>query len=251
MANDTLAEEAKELFKPRSEWAVLPDAAIYTVVIWACICSSKIKAAHNVYLYMIANGVVPTSCTYIILINTLANNSSSDVNFVWYAKKYFLEMLDKGMTPPSSSYMAVFKAIARQEPVVKAKEFLEQIQAKGFSPKLDVPLFDVTYMEEAMKALKMSDVLINATPDKKLQKLYRKWSTTRKPLRDEFPKMFKALKADGNYDQAMELYRRGWDTNIIPEVVLHTGVIEDCLEAGNTECALKAYRTMLATGVLF
>ncbi|XP_062028407.1 pentatricopeptide repeat-containing protein At4g38150-like [Rosa rugosa] len=147
------------------------------------------------------------------------------------------------MTPPSSSYMAVFKAIALQEPVVKAKEFLEQIQAKGFSPKLDVPHFDVAYMEEAMKALKMSDVLINA---KKLQKLYRKWSTT---LRDEVPKMFKALKADGNYDQAMELYRRGWDSNIIPAVVLHTGVIEDCLEAGNTECALKAYRTMLVTGV--
>ncbi|PRQ21153.1 hypothetical protein RchiOBHm_Chr7g0236041 [Rosa chinensis] len=98
-------------------------------------------------------------------------------------------------------------------------------------------------MEEAMKALKMSDVLINATPDKKLQKLYRK------PLRDEFLKMFKALKADGKYDQAMELYRRGWETNIIPEVVLHTGVIEDCLKAVNTECALKAYRTMLATRV--
>ncbi|XP_024172246.1 pentatricopeptide repeat-containing protein At4g38150 [Rosa chinensis] len=57
------------------------------------------------------------------------------------------------------------------------------------------------------------------------------------------------FKADGNYDQAMELYRRSWETNTIPAVVLHTGVIGDCLEAGNTECALKAYRTMLVTGV--
>ncbi|XP_062028413.1 pentatricopeptide repeat-containing protein At5g65560-like [Rosa rugosa] len=252
MANDKFIEVARELFKPRSEsesTAVLPDVAIYTVVIWACISAGKIMAAHRVYHHMIANGVAPTSCTYIILINTLATNSSSDVSFVGYAKKYFLEMLDKGMTPISSSYMAVFKAIARQEPVEKAREFLEQIQTKGFSPKLDVPHFDVAYMEEAMNALKMSDVLINATTDNKLQKLYREWSTTRKPLRDEFPKMYKALKADGNDDQAMELYRRAWDTNIIPEVVLHTGVIEDCLKAGNTECALKAYRTMLATGV--
>ncbi|XP_062028469.1 pentatricopeptide repeat-containing protein At4g38150-like [Rosa rugosa] len=134
MANDTLAVEAKELFKPRSESAVLPDVAIYTVVIWACICFSNIKAAHNVYQCMIDNGVAPNSCTYIILINTLANNSSSDVNFVWYAKKYFLEMLAKGMTPPSSSYMAVFKAIARQEPVVKAKEarsFLSRYKQRG------------------------------------------------------------------------------------------------------------------------
>ncbi|XP_062028404.1 pentatricopeptide repeat-containing protein At4g38150-like [Rosa rugosa] len=220
MANDKFIEVARELFKPRSEsTAVLPDVAIYTVVIWACISAGKIMAAHRVYHHMIANGVAPTSCTYIILINTLATNSSSDVSFVGYAKKYFLEMLDKGMTPISSSYMAVFKAIARQEPVEKAREFLEQIQTKGFSPKLDVPHFDVAYMEEAMNALKMSDVLINATTDNKLQKLYREWSTTRKPLRDEFPKMYKALKADGNDDQAMELYRRAWDTNIIPELL--------------------------------
>lgn len=36
LIEDTLVEEAKELFKPCSESAVLRDVAVFTLVIWEC-----------------------------------------------------------------------------------------------------------------------------------------------------------------------------------------------------------------------
>ncbi|XP_004309931.1 PREDICTED: pentatricopeptide repeat-containing protein At2g18940-like [Fragaria vesca subsp. vesca] len=87
-----LADETKELFKPRPESGILTDVAVFTIVIWAYTYANKTGAALKVYYQMIAAGVAPTSCTYTILIISLATHSSSDVNFVRYAKKYFLEM---------------------------------------------------------------------------------------------------------------------------------------------------------------
>ncbi|XP_024172276.1 uncharacterized protein LOC112178350 [Rosa chinensis] len=54
-----------------------------------------------------------------------------------YAKKYFLEMLDRGLKPQYQPYMYVIDVIAYREPVEEAKKFLEQIKAKGFIPVID------------------------------------------------------------------------------------------------------------------
>ncbi|MDD0148501.1 hypothetical protein PSY31_22710, partial [Shigella flexneri] len=88
--------------------------------------AGKAKAALKAYQHMIATGVTPTSATYNALITAFAEDSSSGSNFVGYAKKYFLEMLDKGMKPNPGCYISVFDAIACRESVDKAKEFLEQ-----------------------------------------------------------------------------------------------------------------------------
>ncbi|PRQ56940.1 putative pentatricopeptide [Rosa chinensis] len=236
MVNGKLVEEARELFKPRSmsaSTAVLPDVAIYTLIIWACISAGKIMAAHKVYRHMIANGVPPTSCTYITLINTLANNSSSYVSFVGYAKKYFLEMLDKGMKPYHTSYMAVFKAIACRESMEKVREFSQQIQARGFIPQPNVPCFGEANLTEAINAMKLLDDLVNKTTDKEMQKVFCSWHPTH--LKKEAAKMFSALIADGNVSLFRELYEQNSET--------------DYLKAGKTKGALEAYRGMLASGV--
>ncbi|PRQ21167.1 hypothetical protein RchiOBHm_Chr7g0236221 [Rosa chinensis] len=49
LADSGMPDEAKELFKPRSELAVLPDVAIFTIVIRAYANAGKINAAHQVY----------------------------------------------------------------------------------------------------------------------------------------------------------------------------------------------------------
>ncbi|PRQ21168.1 putative pentatricopeptide [Rosa chinensis] len=198
---------------------------------------------------MIATGVAPASCTYTILITALATHSSSDVNFVGYAKKYFLEMLVKGMKPHSASYTTVFDAIACRESVEKAREFLEQIQAKGFVPESKVFHFEETHLAEAMKGMKMYDDLVCNTNDKDVQKVVRKWRTKSDCLYKNLFKMFKALIEDGNADQAMELYKRHVETGMLPMVVPHTCVIEAFLKFGNTKGALEAYWGMLAAGV--
>ncbi|KAL6176557.1 hypothetical protein ACLB2K_053190 [Fragaria x ananassa] len=152
-----LADKTKELFKPRPELGILTDVAVFTIVIWAYTYANKTGAALKVYHQMIAAGVAPTSCTYTILIISLATHSSSDVSFVGYAKKYFLEMLDKEMKPYGACYMCVFDTIACGESVEKAREFLQQIQA--------------------MKGMQMYDDLINKTTDKEMQEVFRDWRT--------------------------------------------------------------------------
>ncbi|XP_024172268.1 pentatricopeptide repeat-containing protein At1g06710, mitochondrial [Rosa chinensis] len=250
LANNTLAEEAKELFKPCSDSAVLPDVAVFTIVIRAYAYAGKTKAALKVYQQMIATGVDPTSCTYTILITSLATDSSSDVNFVGYAKKYFLEMLDKGMKPHSASYMTVFNAIACRESVEKAREFLEQIQAKGFTPESKVHHFEEGHLTEAMNAMKLYDDLVNKTTDKKMQKVFRKWRTAGGGLaKKESLEMFGALIDDGYVDEANELFKRICETGVYPMVTNHTSVIQAYLKFGKTKGALEAYRGMLASGV--
>ncbi|KAL6179326.1 hypothetical protein ACLB2K_050842 [Fragaria x ananassa] len=157
---------------------------------------------------MIATGVAPTSCTYTILITALATNSSSDVSFVGYAKKYFLEMLDKGMMPHGASYMSVFVAIGYHESEEKAREFLEQIQAKGFTPDSNVHHFEEGHPTDAMKVLKVYEDLVNKTTDKDMQKVFRKWKTDRDLSEKESMEMLAALMADGYEDEAVKLIIR-------------------------------------------
>ncbi|KAM5575371.1 pentatricopeptide repeat-containing protein [Rosa sericea] len=249
MANSGMPDEAKELFKPRSELAVLPDVAVFTIVIRCYAYAGKTKAALMVYHHMLASGVAPASVTYFILITALAKDSSSDVTFVGYAKKYFLEMLDKGMKPHSASYTTVFDAIACRESVEKAMEFLEQIQAKGFVPESKIYQFEETHLAEAMKGMKMYDDLVNNTTDKNVQKVFRTWRTKPGCLYKKSLKMYKALIEDGSADQAMELYKRVVEMGIQPMVVVHTSVIEAYLKFGKTKGALEAYWGMLAAGV--
>ncbi|KAL6184595.1 hypothetical protein ACLB2K_045996 [Fragaria x ananassa] len=127
-------DEARELFKPLPGQVTLPEVAVFTMVIVAYTCARKTMDAHKVYQQMIASGVTPTAYTYTALISGFAQDMSN-LDSVRYAKKYFLEMLDRGMKPTYGSYMCIMAAIAYQEPVEEANKFLEQIKDKGFIPE--------------------------------------------------------------------------------------------------------------------
>ncbi|XP_061989067.1 uncharacterized protein LOC133707509 isoform X2 [Rosa rugosa] len=126
------------------------------MVIMAYAANGKTKDAHKVYQQMIASGVTPTptAYTYTLIISGMAKDFS-DSNFVGYAKKYFLEMLDRGMKPQYQPYMYVMDAIAYREPVEEAaKKFLEQIKAKGFIPVIDDFQYKENHLTEALQAMK-------------------------------------------------------------------------------------------------
>ncbi|XP_004309933.1 PREDICTED: protein Rf1, mitochondrial-like [Fragaria vesca subsp. vesca] len=248
-ADSGLADETKELFKPRPESGILTDVAVYTIIIWAYTYVDKTEAALKVYHRMIAAGVSPTCCTYIILIDSLATHSSFDVSFLGYAKKYFLEMLDKGMKPPSTSYMTVVDAITCCESAEKAREFVEQIQAKGFTPDSYVPHFGEGHLAEAMKGIKLYADLVNKATDKDMKKEFLNWQTKPKGLSSLSVKMIKALIKDGNADDAIKICKRTAEIGMQPTVVIHTCVIEAYLKLGKTKDVLEAYWGMLAAGV--
>ncbi|XP_004301377.1 PREDICTED: pentatricopeptide repeat-containing protein At5g65560-like [Fragaria vesca subsp. vesca] len=207
--DDFYHEQAKELFKPRSGLPVLPDVAILTMVMIAYVAADDTTAAVKVYKQMLDT--------------------------------------DKGIKPHSSSYISVFQAIACQQSVEKAREFLKQIKAKGFIPESNVPLrFEEDNLAESMNALKWYGDLINNTSDKAMRKIFSKWNS--RYLHKQSEKMSDALLKDG-YIEAWNDFCKGYATGLVPMVALETSVIEAYINHGKTKGALEAYRRMLATGV--
>ncbi|XP_061988390.1 putative pentatricopeptide repeat-containing protein At1g12700, mitochondrial [Rosa rugosa] len=249
MANHGMVHEARELFKPVTEPATLPEVAVFTFVILVYAHAGKTKAALKVYHHMLSTGVTPTAYTYTVLITAFGRDSSG-FNFVGYAKKFFLEMLDKGMKPLSATYMIVLDLVAYREPVDKAKEFLEQIEAKGWlSPGSNAYQFKEGHLTDAMQVIKMYSDLVNNIVDEDVQTFFRKLRTCPGGVNKRSRKMQKALKEDGNVDESIEIFSTILQTGMEPMVLLHTSVIEAYLKFGKTKGALEAYWGMFAAGV--
>ncbi|XP_062028416.1 putative pentatricopeptide repeat-containing protein At1g12700, mitochondrial [Rosa rugosa] len=245
MENLGLGDEARELFKPLSDRAVLRDVAVHTVVIRAYAVAGKTKAVLKAYQHMIATGIAPSSLTYTILINALVVDYS-DYSFVGYVKNYILEMLDKGMKPHPICYLGLFGVLGCRESVEKATEFLVLINAKGLSPESNYFNIEEGHFK---KAIKVYTNVSNITTDKDAQKVFRKWRTNAPGLKKELMKMINALVKDGKLDESMEMYRDIIETGREPFVLLHTCVIKAYLKSGKTKSAFELYRGMLAAGV--
>ncbi|PRQ21158.1 putative pentatricopeptide [Rosa chinensis] len=212
------------------------------MVIMAYAGNGKTKDAHKVYQQMIASSVTPTTYTYTVLICGFAKDFS-DSSFVGYAKKYFLEMLDRGMKPQYQPYMYVMDAIAYREPVEEVKKFLEQIKAKGFIPEIDGFQYKDDHLTEALQEMKTYVDLVNKNiTDKAVQKLFCESRTC--PWIERSMEMHKALVEDGNGHEAIEFYQTIQQTAVEPLVQIHTSVMKAYLKLGKTKGALEAYLAM-------
>lgn len=234
LVNIGLNEEANDLFKPLLETAILPDEAVFTIVIHIYGASKTKGDALKAYEHMLAYGITPSSCTYNILIATLA----LDPNFLGLAKKYFLEMLEKGMKPFLKTSLALFNGIACLESFENGKELLEQVKPKGVLPDANESNFT-----ELMKAMKLYHDLNKRTTDKDVQEVIH--GIYLNGFDKELGKMFLAMVEDGNVDEAMELFQ----SHINPMVIVHTAVIEAYITGGKTKEALRTYLDMLAAGL--
>ncbi|KAL6179323.1 hypothetical protein ACLB2K_050839 [Fragaria x ananassa] len=249
IANSGLVDFPTEL-KALSEAAVLSDVAVHTLVIGEYFTKQKTKAALKAFQHMISTGVTPASCSYSLLITALAVDRSDD-NFLVNAKKYFMEMLVKGFKPNTGSYMLLLDAISCRESEGKAREFLEEIKAKGFVPVLNLCQFEVGpgYFIEAMAAMKIYDDLEDSITDDDMQKVFLEWRTNHDFLDNESMKMYTALLEDDNVEQAQEVFRLNTERGILPMVVVYTCVIETYFSFGKTKDALEAYQGILVAGV--
>lgn len=79
---------------------------------------------------MLASGVMPNAYTYSVLIKGVVAGSG-DAAKLGEAKKYVLEMMNKGMRPNAGTYTALFEGFAKEQKVEEGREFLEQMKAKG------------------------------------------------------------------------------------------------------------------------
>nr|XP_011464672.1 PREDICTED: pentatricopeptide repeat-containing protein At1g09900-like [Fragaria vesca subsp. vesca] len=216
-------DEAKELFKPHPGQNILPELAVYTLVMFAYAGTGNIKDSHKVYQQMIASGVTPAAYTYTIIICAIAKDFS-DPNSVGYAKKYFLEMLDRGMKPHYQPYMYVMDAISYRESGEEAKKFLEQIKAKGFIPVIDDFQYKEGHLTEALQATKTYVDSLVKTTDEAVQKHLRKSHLS--PWCMRAIEMHKALVDDGALDEAIEFYHTIQQSGVEPLVQIHTSIIK-------------------------
>lgn len=127
LMEDGLTDEAMEIRAYILEHGNIPAVAVFTNNIVSCAKPGNAKLAIEQYQEMIRCWVTPNAYTYSILIKTLA----ADPNFIGDAKKYLLEMMDKGMRPNARTYTAVLEAFALAGKAVECREILEQMRAKG------------------------------------------------------------------------------------------------------------------------
>ncbi|KAL6180090.1 hypothetical protein ACLB2K_046758 [Fragaria x ananassa] len=243
MADSDLLDEARELFKPLSGEVTLPQVAVFTIVISTYANNGNIKDAHKVYQQMIASGVTPTAYTYAALVAGFAVDFSNS-DSVWYAKKYFLEMLDRGMKPHSQPYMNLMTFIAYQEPEEEGNKFLEQVQAKGLSlDHYHFPYKEV-HRTEQMKVIRIcNDLIFSNTNDKDVQKYVLRSCDSAWKIFVLSVNMHNALPEDGNVNEDTIQHAL-----TDPSVLIHTLVIESYLKFGKAKGALEAYWGMLAAG---
>ncbi|XP_040374700.1 pentatricopeptide repeat-containing protein At1g63130, mitochondrial-like [Rosa chinensis] len=113
MKDEGLADEANKIFKPFLQIeSRVPAVAVFTYMIDGLLNTGQTNMALNVYRYMLATGVTPSSYTYNLLIVGLTVAAQSDTNMLGVAKKCFVEMLDKGRKPNFDVYCRVFEGIA-------------------------------------------------------------------------------------------------------------------------------------------
>ncbi|XP_004300912.1 PREDICTED: pentatricopeptide repeat-containing protein At1g63080, mitochondrial-like [Fragaria vesca subsp. vesca] len=122
-------------------WVVI-DAAVIEYYINAV--GDRTKDALRVFKHISFSGVEPNAYTYGIVIKALAAaDLKKNPDFVGYAKKYLVEMLERGMQPNEETYEAVLDGIGRGENKAEAeeerREFVENMKAKGFVLVLRAP----------------------------------------------------------------------------------------------------------------
>ncbi|KAK9933550.1 hypothetical protein M0R45_020744 [Rubus argutus] len=248
LMKEGLEEEAKRLFKPlfvQKKRAKVPAVAVLTLMMNTYLSSGQTDKALKVHSHMLATGVSPSTYTYTLLVASLAiaATSDSDPNLIRYAKKYFLEMLDKGMKA-NKVYVRVFEGIACLETKEELREFLELIKAKGFVPDPDTFDLERHDLEDAIKGMKLFHDLEN-TPDMEMQRIFRDWRIH--GIQKQAENVFHALVAHGNHDEARELYVKQFSERCGHHmVVMYTCAMEAYINAGKTKGALEVYQHMLA-----
>ncbi|KAK9903128.1 hypothetical protein M0R45_001267 [Rubus argutus] len=222
LMKEGLEEEAKRLFKPlfvQKKRAKVPAVAVLTLMMNTYLSSGQTDKALKVHSHMLATGVSPSTYTYTLLVASLAiaATSDSDPNLIRYAKKYFLEMLDKGM---------------------KANK------AKGFVSEFIV---EEGHIEDAIKGMKLLHDL-EKTPDKEMQRVFRDWRIHGNEK--QRMSMVNRMVEDGNGEEAWLLFgKQAVETCMQNMVVAYTCAMEAYINAGKINGALDLYQRMLAMGM--
>ncbi|XP_048440336.1 pentatricopeptide repeat-containing protein At5g65560-like [Pyrus x bretschneideri] len=247
---------AAEIGSQAGNSGIVPKVVPLTAVMDYYASAGRTSDAFKVFLKMLANGITPNAYTYTVIIKALASCSPRDPNFphfVKFAKMYFVEMLDKGLQPTPGTYIALSEKLDEGR---DRKEFGELIKAKGFVLPPDdfhtaerdqeIPFITEGLVEAAFRQRKVFEDATKDTNDKEMQQTFEKMRTNW--IVEEAWRMYHGLLKDSQVDQANEFYKQN-KRGIIPDVAIHTVVIEAYANAGKAKGALKAYKHMLANGV--
>lgn len=149
--------------------------------------AGRTNDAFKVFLYMLETGVNPNAYTYTVTIKALAACSPSNLNFsffIEFAKKYIVEMLDKGLRPTPGTYFALVERIDEGR---DREEFVELVKAKGFMPT-----------EADFRQRKVLEDATKNTSDKEMQQMFEKMRST--SIRKDALRMYHGLVKDGQVD---------------------------------------------------
>ncbi|XP_004298074.1 PREDICTED: pentatricopeptide repeat-containing protein At4g19440, chloroplastic-like [Fragaria vesca subsp. vesca] len=232
LRQEGLADEANQIFRPllQKKRANVPAVAVFTYMIDALLTSGDTNMALNVYRYILATGVTPSSFTCNVLILGLSVAAWSVLWKCWIREGSPIMLFLEGC----------FADIAWLETVEEVRGFL------GFVPDDDCFDFDKENLEDMIKAMKLHVYLVT-TADDDMRRVLHDW--LKQGTQKQADNMRKALLDDGNRHEAWMLFEKQYsESSMHHMVVLYTCVIETFINAGKTKGALEVYQHMLDDG---
>ncbi|KAL6129139.1 hypothetical protein ACLB2K_072492 [Fragaria x ananassa] len=250
-------EIAAEVEETNEVPRVVTDTAVMEYYINAT--GDRIKDALRVFKHMSASGVEPNSYTYGIIIKALAAaDLKKNPNFVGYAKKYFVEMLDRGVQPNEETYEAVLDGIDGEnkgEAEEERRVFVGKVKAKGFMLLLQKEAEEMANPSPLMcemdmlkeHVMNLFEDVIRAFEDKNERKRVRQMAEAEDydSLSSTAFTFYEALVSRGLNEEA-KLFKPLLETAILPDEAVFLIVI---LLSQTTSDALKVYEHMLAYGI--
>ncbi|KAM1962118.1 hypothetical protein FF1_022187 [Malus domestica] len=203
-------------------------------------------------LLMLEYGISIKAESYNMIIKMLAFHNPCP-STVQYAKKYFLQMLEKGMQPDSGTYTLVMEAIAcqsdsKKKVIEEAIEFMKQIKDKGLVLDNSSYFEFHDHLEDAIDTFRMFEYATRID-DEKMKEIFLKWHIDREAVMKFGFDMLSGLVDDGYEDEAFELFEPVFETGIYPSFVMHTTIIQAYVAAGKIKGAFDAYLRMLAAKI--
>ncbi|KAM1720336.1 hypothetical protein ACFX12_022024 [Malus domestica] len=187
-------------------------------------------------LHRLGCGIPVKAETYDMVIKRLAFQKPYPVA-VKYARKYFLQMLDKGMEPDPPAYTFVMEPASWT------------IRRRGFDLENQKYFECHKHLEEAFDAYRMSNYATKTT-DEETRKTFYRWRTDAAISMKQIMDMVEGMLVDGFKDEVKELFEPFFDIGVLPAIVTHTAVIEAYATAGKIKGAFEAYKHMSAVGIM-
>ncbi|KAK3217888.1 hypothetical protein Dsin_011858 [Dipteronia sinensis] len=226
-------EKVLESFGKMKEFDCVPDVFVYNTILHAVLRKQVYLMALALYNQMLKLNCMPTRHTFNILIGGLCKSGK-----IQDALKLFDEMMLRGVLPNRFTYTIVISGLCLAKRADDAHRLFIKMKNSGCSP--DFVAYNAL-LNGFCKLGRVDEAFA-------LLRSFEKEDDFKLQLRG-YSSLIDGLFRARRYDEAYAWYRKMFEVNIEPDVVLYTVMIRGLSDAGKVKDAVKLMDEMNERGV--